>query len=517
MAIGKAGLKSLKERWEALKQKVSNDTVLQNESEADKEARKARARVDFGFFVTYYFAKYATDKEGNVTECAPFHVREANVVKDNRYFKGVWEWFRGSAKSTTADIFLPLWLKIQTPREMNVMLLIGSNSTTATRLLQDVQLELETNARFIHDFGSQKLDGSWEDGEFQTVDGCAFVALGMGEKPRGTRFGANRPDLIICDDLDDDKMKRNPKRIRDAVDWLYRAVIPTMDFGMARFLLVNNRIAKKGILATVVAERSHWFHSKVNALDENGQPSWARYTVEFYAELKKDIGWKAFETEYQNDPQEDAGVFTLEQIQWIKPEDDWTKYDVIVMYGDMSYAVGPKSDFTAIPVWAKKGHQYIKLKAYVRQDATHGQAIDWWYRYYLSLAPTVRVKFRCFVEANATQKTLLQPELTKAARKYGIGQFIRLDTSKKGDKADRIGSMTTQYANGDVFYSVNEEDDTDMITSIEMLTGWEEGAKHDDSPDADQSAWSQLDKLKKISGSSEQRSGTYAKDNSRSF
>lgn len=488
-----------------------------NETEPDKKARITRLLANYGEFIVYYFPHYAKDKEGNVTECAQFHVDAANAVKADPYYKGIWEWFRGSAKSTNADIFLPLWLKFQVVRQLNVMLLVGKNNKTATRLLQDIQAELAANARLLADFGPQIKDGSWEQGEFQTQDGCAFVALGMGEPPRGTRFGANRPDFIVCDDLDDDKMKKNPSRIREAVDWICRAVIPTMDFGLARFVFVNNRIAKKGILATLVEEKPHWHHSLVNALQPDGSPTWKRYTREFYAALKKDIGWKAFETEYMNDPQEDAGVFLQEQIHWAHVTKDWSKLDAIVMYGDMSYSTGKKSDFTAIPTWAKYEGKYIKLKAYLRQDATAARAIEWWFDFYLALPPAVRVKVRCFVEANATQKILLKPIITKEARKRGVVNFIKFDTSKKGDKADRIGSMTTQYENGDVAYDISEDGDADMLASIEQLTGWEEGAKHDDGPDADQSAWAKLEELKRLSGRTEQRTGKFIKNTSRSF
>lgn len=518
MASPSSNIKKLQARWDELKLKISSERLTEsNESEQTREARKARARADYGFLVTYYFPHYAKDKAGNITPSAPFQIKAADEVKNDPMYKGIWEWFRGSAKSVNADVILPIYLMIQEVRQVNTMMLIGSNNTTATRLLQDIQAELEVNPRLINDFGPFVKDGSWEQGEFVTLQGVAFVALGMGEKPRGTRFGNSRPDLIICDDLDDDKMKKSPSRVRESVDWLYRAVLGTGDTGISRFLLVNNRIAKNGILATLVAERPHWYHSKVNALDENGVPSWNRYTREFYDALRKDVGWKAFETEWQNDPQEDAGVFELEDIKWEKLPKDWTDFDAIVMYGDPSFSTGKKSDFFSIPAWAKWGNRLAKLKVYHRQGETAGKAIDWWFNFYVSLPPQLRVKFRCYIEANATQKLLLKPEIDKAAKKYGIVNFIKYDTEKKGDKNDRIGSMTTTYENGDVVYNIDEKDDPDMIASVEQLTAWEEGAAHDDGPDADQSAWAKLEKLKRISGRTTQRTGTFAKNNSRSF
>ncbi|WP_400192805.1 hypothetical protein [Hymenobacter sp. B81] len=510
--------KNLHSRWKELVTKISSDRpVDRDENEYTKRIRIQRAQADYDFFVTYYFPHYTQNKLGEVTHCAPFHIDGANTVRNTPNYKGIWEIFRGGAKSTHVDIFLPLWLKIQEPRQINVMMLVGKNHKTAVRLLQDIQAELAANPRYIHDFGEQVKLGSWEQGEFVTNDGCAFVALGMGEPPRGTRFGANRPDYIACDDLDDDKLKKNPARIREAVDWLYRAVIPTMDIGIARFILVNNRITKTGILSTVVAERPEWHHLLVNALDENGKPTWGKYTEAYFDQLKKDVGWKAFQTEYMNDPQEDAGVFTREAIQWKKMPNDWTQFDAIVMYGDMSYSTSKKSDYTAIKCWAKKGVTLNKLKAYLRQTETPAQAIDWWFRFYLSLPKAVQLKMRCYVEANATQRILLKPIIDAAAKRYGVTNFIKFDLERKGDKADRIGSMTTQYHNGDVFYDISQLEDPDMIASVEQLTGWEEGARYDDGPDADQSAHAKLVIIGRLSGRGAARTGAFVKNNSRGF
>ncbi len=505
------------ERWDALVLKVSSSRPTDLlETPAAKAARIARLLADYDTFVTYYFPHYTVNKLGEVTHCAPFHIEGAAAVLADPSYKGIWEIFRGGAKSTHADIFLPLFLKQQRPvRQLNVMMLIGKNNTTAQRLLQDVMVELAHNPRFLHDFGPQIRDGSWEQGEFQTLDGCGFVALGMGQPPRGTRFGANRPDFIVADDLDDDKLKKNPARIREAVDWLYRAVLPTMDIGIARFLLVNNRIARRGILATLVAERPAWHHLLVNALDEAGNPSWPKYTRAYYAQLKKDIGTKAFLTEYQNDPQEDGGVFLLEQIHYGPA--DWTAMEAIVAYADFSYSTSASSDFTSIHYVGRVGTKFYALKTYHRQDETAAKAVRWWYAFHLSLPEAIRVRVRAWAEANATQKTILKPLFDKEARQRGVAQFVRFDTSKKGDKADRIGSMTTYYENGDLIYCQTQEADPDMLAAVEQLTGWSEKAAHDDGPDAQQSAIAKLESIGRTSGRSYTPTGGFTKNAARGF
>lgn len=510
---------SLEERWDRLVQKVTADHHLgTHETEADRLARLTRARSDYDYFVTYYFPHYTRNKLGQVSHCAPFHIAAAQAMLAQPEFCGILQWFRGSAKSTHANIFIPLWLKIQVPvRQLNVMMLLGKNATTAARLLQDIQVELAYNERYLADFGPQIKDGSWSEGEFQTQDGCAFVALGMGQPPRGTRFGANRPDYITADDLDDDKLKKNQARVTEVVEWLHRAVLPTMDEGLARFVLVNNLIAKKGIMARMMAEHPDWYTSKVNALDERGEVTWAKYTKDYFGRMLRKIKFKAFQSEYMNDPQEDGGVFTNEQIIFKKVAADWTTFDALVMYCDPSYSTSEISDFTAIKLWAKKGERFYCLKCYFRQRESIDKGIKWWFKFYQSLDHRVRAKLRCYIEANATQCHLLRPIISRQAKRAGIANFIAFDKTKKGDKEDRIGSMATQYGNGDVFYDIEQETDPDMMAAIEQLTAWTEGAKHDDGPDADESAWRRLEKIGRASGRISVPTGSFAQNDSRSF
>ncbi len=364
------------ERWKELVKKVRDAGTLNPlETPAEQAARIKRARADYGFFVSYYFPHLAP------CPSADFHIQTANAAHADHNFRGLMAWFRGSAKSINWNIFYPCWEKIQEVPTIHTMVLIGKNNKVATRLLQDIQAELFANPRLLHDFGPQVKDGSWEQGQFVCNDGFAAVAYGMGEPPRGTRFGANRPDYIVCDDLDDDKLKKNPTRVREAVEWLYRAVIPTMSSNRGgRFVVVNNLICKAGIMATLMQERPHWHQSRVDALKEDGTPSWPeKDSVADFERIRSDIPNNAWLSEYMNNPVEAAGVFLEENIKWETPLPDWTRYDALVMYADPSFSTSPTSDFFAIKLWAKLGKRRICLKARVRQTETPARLIKWWF------------------------------------------------------------------------------------------------------------------------------------------
>ncbi|MDR1897528.1 MAG: hypothetical protein LBR10_12135 [Prevotellaceae bacterium] len=183
------------------------------ETKETQQERIVRAQKDYGFFVQTYFPHISTSK------CGKFHLDAAKYLKNNPNTRAVFEWARGHAKSSHLSLLVPLWLKIQTPREIDFMVLASKSEEAAVRLLADMQAELQYNDLYKRDYGEQVKAGSWTEGEFCTADGCAFVALGRGQSPRGLKNRAQRPNYIVIDDIDDDELSRNPRRVNDAVEW----------------------------------------------------------------------------------------------------------------------------------------------------------------------------------------------------------------------------------------------------------------------------------------------------------
>lgn len=157
----KAELREAVERWQKHCETVQQATVINTaETAKEKMARVKRVRSDYAAFVDYYFPHYTTNPQtGKQTPCAPFHIKAANKVLKERNLKAAFKWHRGAAKSTHLDIFIPLWLKCQETRQLNVMVLVGKSEDNANTLLADIQAELQFNQRYIHDFGQQYNNG----------------------------------------------------------------------------------------------------------------------------------------------------------------------------------------------------------------------------------------------------------------------------------------------------------------------------------------------------------------------
>jgi hypothetical protein len=492
MAANAQSTKEAYTNWSKWCETVQAQSVVdRSESPAQRASRVRRLIKDYAAFVDYYFPHYTTDPAtGKHTPCAPFHIKAANTIRRSRNIRFAAKWARGHAKSTHFDIFIPLFLKAQgfdnpALRELNVMVLVGKSQDNAQTLLGDIQAELEFNQRYIADFGVQKCDGSWMDGEFVTADGCAFFARGRGQSPRGLRYRSHRPDYIVIDDLDDDELVNNPDRVGRLTKWLKEALFGALDGGRGRFIMVGNLIGKNSVLANFIASDGVVV-SEVNALDRNGQPSWAaKWSLEEVQAQAQFMGYISFQREMMNNPITEGAVFRNEWIRWgkILP---LNRYDELVCYCDPSFKSSSKNDYKAIKLWGSTGSQLHHIAAFVRQCSV-GEMVRWFYDLYERVTAAGAV-CNYYIEANFLQDILLD-EFSREGRIRGYQLPIRADHRKKPDKFQRIEAISPLWERGCVLYNEKMRNDPDMLAGIDQTLSFEKGMSgHDDAPDADEGA-----------------------------
>ncbi len=465
---------ALKRFREKTKHIFSETAVNPYESETDRKARIQRAKKDYAYFVSYYFPHYAT------APTAKFHIRAANMIRKDPQARIVLMWARGHAKSTHADLMIPLWLKIQDEHTFKVMVLTGKSFDAASILLSDLQAELQFNQRYIHDFGPQVKHGSWEEGKFVTQDGRAFFALGRGQSPRGLRYRQHRPDYIVMDDIDDDELVRNPDRVAKLYDWTLEALLGSMAMGRGRFIAVGNKIAKNSIIARL-SEHPSFTTLRVDVLDKNGRPAWPEnYSKSEIMRLIDEMGYRRAQKELFNNPVTEGAVFKQEWIRWEKPL-PLSSYKRILAYIDPSFKGGRTADYKAIVVVGSDGRNMDVLRAFVRKTNI-GEMIRWLFDHYQNLPENVVCEY--YMEANFAQD-LIMDEFDREAEKHGIVFPLRKDTRRKPDKFARIEAMAPLFEKGRIRFNVKEKNSPDMTTLIEQLLSFQKGSRaHDDGPDA---------------------------------
>lgn len=481
------------ERWKEHCKEVQSLTELSslaNETPAQKNKRIARLQKDYAAFCEYYFPHFLTPRDQTSGEVlrtvhnAPFHNAAALKVKNTPNLKAVFKWPRGHAKSTHFDIFLPLWLIFQPKRLINFMVVVGKSEDSAKRLLSDIQAELEFNQRIIADFGGQKNLGHWQEGEFTSQSGVNFLACGRGQSPRGLRERESRPDYIVIDDLDDDELCRNEKRVKELTDWVKEALFGALDVGRGRFIMVGNLISKTSVLANIAASRGVHV-SEIKAVDKDGEPVWKeKWTKEEAQDYADFVGYRAWQKEMMHNPIKDGTIFRHEWIRYKKVL-PLHKYEMLVCYTDPSFKSTTSNDYKASRLWGKIGNELHLIDCYVRQDTVSGM-VRWLYNLFESIPENVAVRF--FMEANFMQDIILD-EFTTEGNIRGYQLPILPDKRKKPEKIQRIEAISPLWERGFIYYNEALKDNPDMVVGIEQTLALERGSRvHDDAPDADEGA-----------------------------
>lgn len=476
-------------------QSITDTKSLVRETAVEKERRIRRLQKDYAAFCEYYFPHFlqlrdkVTGEVVRIVHNAPFHNAAALKVKNTPNLKAVFKWPRGHAKSTHMDIFTPLWLMFQPKRLINFMVVVGKSEDSANRLLGDIQAELQYNKRIIADYGKQMSMGDWTEGEFTTKDGVHFLACGRGQSPRGLRKRESRPDYIVIDDLDDDELCRNPRRVREMTDWVKEALFGALDVGRGRFIMVGNLISKTSVLADICKTKGVHV-SEVKAVDGEGNPVWReKWTKEEARAYAEFVGYRAWEKEMMHNPIIEGTVFKQEWIKYAK-RPAWRDFDELVLYIDPSWKSKKTNDTKAAKLWGKYKSQLWHLRAFVRK-ASVAELVRWCYDLYeWSLEQNIPIRF--MMEASFMQDIILD-DFTIEGNLRGYQLPITGDKRKKPDKFQRVEAISPLWERGFVFYDLSQKEDPDMQAGIAQTLAFEKGMSgNDDAPDADEGAIWQL-------------------------
>lgn len=488
------------ERWrlKCIEISTATEAKVAKETKQAKAKRLERIKSDYNYYVHYYFSHYAK------SDCGYFQIEAAEAILKDKNIFAILEWAREHAKSVHACLFIPIWLLIH--GELEGMLLANQTLDGAKILLGDLQAELEHNHLLINDIGEQFQFGSWADGDFTTKNDIRFIALGRGQSPRGLRNKEKRPNYGVCDDMDDEELVKNKKRVKQVVAWILKAFYGALSIKGARIVITNNRIARYSVLAHLVGDvepgdekREGIWHSKINALDADGNVVWKEnFTKEEILRKIQVMGYIYSRSEYFNEGIVEGTVFKEEWIQW-KPMSDLSIYDCSVIYIDPSFK--STGDYKAVRHWGKLPREFHLINCFVRQCSIH-EMVCWIYDYYETLVPGL--KDNClipvtapdiYMEANFMQDLILD-DFTAEGEIRGWQLPIAGDYRAKPDKVSRIMQTSPFYERGLIWYNELFKNSKDMKAGKEQVIAFEEGSTvNDDAPDADEGAIFKLQRM----------------------
>ncbi len=334
----------LKRQLAAVRAKMRAEALPFDDCSPSARAERIRRSKedDFFFFRTYlphYFVAEPAEFHEELVELS--HVEGEPVIIAAP---------REHAKSTIFTCGVPI--EDVCLERKHFIVIVSDTEDLAADFNAFIQLELEENERIKADFGNLK-GPSWSSKDFTTRNGIRVKARGRGQRVRGMRNRQYRPDRFIIDDFENDKNVKNPKLIKEAVDWILTAVLGSAAENYS-LTMIGTVLVKKSVLTHFLYAKDEndqplYITRVYRAIKEDGTPLWpARWPIERLEKKKRQIGTLNFNREFQNDPRDEDGVFREEWIRYYHPEELIGKALAVYEFIDPSLGANESSDYRAL-------------------------------------------------------------------------------------------------------------------------------------------------------------------------
>lgn len=127
---------------------------------------------------------------------------------------------RGSAKSTLVSLAYPLWCLLE--EKEPYIWLVSDTRHQARAHLENIKAELLHNPLLHERYGCLKQKGCvWRAEKIVLPSGATIEAFGTGQRMRGRRQRADRPSLIIADDIQNDGHILSPRLREHSRTWFH--------------------------------------------------------------------------------------------------------------------------------------------------------------------------------------------------------------------------------------------------------------------------------------------------------
>ncbi|MCP6718752.1 MAG: hypothetical protein KJI71_00790 [Patescibacteria group bacterium] len=340
----------------------------------DKIIRNPRLRRELGKRSHYWFFNMYL-KLHVKHQTAKFQ-KEMFALSENTKIKTlVMVAFRGSAKSTIFTLSYPIWA-ILGEQQKKYVVILSQTQRQVHQHLANLREELENNDLLRADLGPFKEQtNQWGSSSLVIPRYKARISVASVEQSiRGLKHGEHRPDLIICDDIEDLDSIRTKENRDKTYAWLTGDVIPSGDQN-TRLIIIGNLLHEDSPLMRIkrgIKEdrldglyKEYPFMDRENALWRSKFPDEQAVNAE-----KRKIGDEAtWQREYMLKIVPDADrVIHPDWITYYDELPDTEKEEVQYLYSatalDLAISQKSSAHFTAM-VSARVCRERGKLKIYI--------------------------------------------------------------------------------------------------------------------------------------------------------
>lgn len=211
----------------------------------DRKVRVAIVKESHWLFFHFYFAHYVKYSTAQF-QSEIFSLTE-NESAGNFFVVA----FRGSGKSTIITTSYPIW-SILGKQQKKFVLILCQTQSQAKQHMMNLRRELENNTILKNDLGPFREESDeWGSSSLVFSQLNARITAASSEQSiRGLRHNQHRPDLIICDDVEDIASTKTREGRNKTYQWLTAEVIPTGDRD-TRLVIVGNLLHEDSLLMRI--------------------------------------------------------------------------------------------------------------------------------------------------------------------------------------------------------------------------------------------------------------------------
>lgn len=267
---------------------------------------------------------------------------------------------RDHAKSTgfTFDYILAETLF----RISDYCILIGSTEEKAAEQLSNISEELHENEPLRQAFGVDSFEvDSRAEIIVRMVDGHRFRILSRGaeQRIRGSLWKGKRPNLIVCDDMEDDEQVENKDRRTKFRRWFFRAAKQALS--KSGKIRIHGTILHEDSLLNRLRKMGTWkhlFYKAHNGFDDFAGILWpARWSeAQLRArrqEFIEDGDAAGYSQEFLNDPQDNAEAYVRRDDFIPMSEADYDKWKSLAVGWDFAISKNDAANRTSYTVGGK--------------------------------------------------------------------------------------------------------------------------------------------------------------------
>ena len=211
----------------------------------DKVIRTEIAKESHYIFFHFYFPHYVQYLT------APFQREIFEITEDESIKNFACCAFRGSGKSTIITMSYPIWA-ILGKQQKKFVLIVCQTQHQAKQHMINLKRELESNTLLKNDLGPfhEESDEWGVSSLVFSNTGARITAVSSEQSIRGLRHRHHRPDLIICDDVENLASTKTREGRQKTYEWLTGEVIPAGDKN-TRLIIIGNLLHEDSLLMRI--------------------------------------------------------------------------------------------------------------------------------------------------------------------------------------------------------------------------------------------------------------------------